>query len=65
MKERATWYISLDVNCPHCDDHIDLFADPEFCYSGIEVCEHGTERTTDCEAECPACGKQFTYDCIY
>ena len=59
----ADWSISLDVTCPYCSETFDLLRDewPE----GIESCEHGTDRTTGYEFDCPGCDRKLLLDFCY
>lgn len=66
MKIYASWYISLDVTCPECDEEFDLTDDTDFWVdSSFDVAEHDTPATTDVEVICPKCGKEFEVDFVY
>lgn len=65
-KNYATWHVSLDVECPHCGEDVDLLDDPEFLTgSDFEVAETRTDATRDVEVTCPKCDKEFIVDFIY
>ena len=65
-KLEATWSISLDCECPHCKEDVDLF---EYCdfWDGVsfQACETMTKATQDVEVHCPKCEKDFTVDFTY
>jgi hypothetical protein len=65
-KHYATWYMSLDTECPHCNEWVDLMEFPDF-WDGrsFEVGEHGTERTKDVRVNCTECRKEFRVDLEY
>ncbi len=63
----ATWSVSLDCRCPSCDEYVDLLHAPDF-WDGknkMQVCEHGTPRTSALEVVCPACAHEFVVKCEY
>ena len=62
----AQWSLSLNCDCPHCNEFVDLLDYPDF-WDGevIEACEHGTERSKCLEVVCPECHKDFTVACEY
>ncbi|MCG7367370.1 hypothetical protein MHZ90_14700 [Pantoea sp. ACRSH] len=64
----ANWSISLDTECPKCEEYFDLIEqDDDFWIDGgrAGVCEHDTPRTTDVEVECPSCEHKFKVDFCY
>ncbi len=63
---QAIWSISLDVECPKCEEYVDLLNAPDF-WDGrhFEMCEHHTPRTTNFEAQCPLCDHEFLVDFDY
>lgn len=52
----AEWSMSLDCECPHCHEHVDLLQAPDF-WDGcpFEAIEHGTPATKGAELMCPEC----------
>lgn len=62
----ATWSISLDVDCPHCGQYVNLLDAPDF-WDGreLDVAEHNTERSQDVEVFCPECAREFLVDLTY
>ncbi len=54
----ATWSISLDLNCPKCNEQIDLIDDDSFKESGINP----LERAHGYETSCPHCEYEFLVD---
>lgn len=61
----ATWSISLDVECPKCEDMIDITNADDFWCNGMQAAEHDTPRTTDYEVTCPNCAHEFVVDFEY
>lgn len=62
----AGWSISLNCDCPKCEEYVDLLDDSDFWDGrGLEVAEHDTERSRDVEVVCPKCGYEFTVDLEY
>jgi hypothetical protein len=66
MNITATWSLSLDSTCPHCDAYVDLLHAPDF-WDGrkLEPCEHGTDNSLGVEVQCPDCYGEFTVDLTY
>jgi len=62
----ATWHVSLDCDCPKCDEYVDLLDYADF-WDGrtLEIAEHGTDNSTGVEVTCPKCGHEFTVNCEY
>lgn len=62
----ATWNISLNCDCPHCNDCVDLldYADFWDCRD-LEIGEHDTNRSREVEVVCPTCGHEFKVDLVY
>ena len=67
MKNRATLNISLDVECPHCGDDVDLMDSRlglnddggilnRACPNGVWAEEHENFQQ---DLHCPECGKHF------
>lgn len=64
---QAAWSIALWVDCPGCEEHVDLLDYPDF-WDGrnhIQVGERGTEATKDLEVVCPECGHEFNVELAY
>lgn len=59
ISEKAVWSLCIYVDCPYCGCTQDLMDDDGFEVGGLEVGEHGTERTTNTEVWCIDCDKQF------
>jgi hypothetical protein len=62
----ATWSISLNCDCPACNEYVDLLNYADF-WDGrrIDVPEHGTARTKNVEVVCPECSHDFTVELEY
>ena len=62
----ATWSVTLDADCPACDEGVNLLDGPDF-WDGhrFDIPEHGTERTKGVEVACPECGHEFIVDLEY
>jgi len=64
--ERATWSISLDVDCPKCEEYFDILNTPDFWdRRELDIGEHGTERSKGIEVQCLKCGHEFKVDLEY
>lgn len=65
-KNKATWDFSLDAECPHCGEFVNL-CDADDFWDGrhFTIPEHNTDRTRDVEVECPSCLAEFTVDLEY
>lgn len=63
---KATWSVSLDCECPGCEDQVNLLDYPDF-WDGrsLVIPEHHTKRSSDVEVVCPECGHEFYVDCEY
>ncbi len=63
----ADWTLELNCDCPHCKEYVNLLDFGDFWdqQSGLEACEHGTERTKKLEVHCPSCRQDFTVECQY
>ena len=62
----ATWSISLDTECPHCKEDVDLTDYDDFWIDrNFDACEHGTERSKNVDVVCPKCGESFEVDLEY
>ncbi len=62
----ATWSISLDCKCPSCEKQVNLLDEVDFweCRH-LDLCEHGTDRSTGIDVTCPECGHDFDVDLEY
>lgn len=62
----ACWDISLDAECPKCDELVNLLDYCDF-WDGrhLGIGEHDTERSKGVEVICPKCMHEFQVDCIY
>lgn len=65
-KPTATWYITLDTECPACKENVNLLDANDF-WDGrrFDAVEHGTDRTRDVDVICPNCGHEFNVDFEY
>lgn len=54
---RVSWYISADVECPHCEHENDFMANDEWWTN----CQIGENKDFDYPQEmtCDECGKEF------
>jgi hypothetical protein len=65
-KTIATWYLSLNCDCPHCDEYIDILDDEQFLLDNrIVPCENGTNNSRNIEVVCSVCFKEFLVDLEY
>lgn len=62
----ATWWISLDADCPACSENVDLLDAADF-WDGrnLNIGEHGTARTEAVEVRCPNCDHEFEVKTVY
>jgi hypothetical protein len=62
-KAEAVWAISLDVECPHCDELLDVLRLDDFqdIIHGIQVGESGA----DIEFDCYKCDKTIHAKTVY
>lgn len=62
----ACWSISLDVECPGCEQDVNLLNYPDF-WDGrrLEICETRTDRSRNVEVRCPECDHDFLVDLEY
>lgn len=58
--QRALWVVHLFTECPECCEDIDLLDHADF-WDGrsLDMGEHGTDRSTDMEVDCPSCNASF------
>jgi len=63
----ANWSITLNTECPKCEECFDLIEqDDDFWVDALyKACEHDTRNTRDVDVECPACGHKFKVDFCY
>jgi rubredoxin len=62
----ATWNISLDCDCPHCKETVDLTDYREFWTGAkFDACENGTKHTVGVDVVCPECGGEFKADFVF
>lgn len=62
----ATWYLSLDCECPNCKEDVDLLDGDDFWIGRyFQVGENMTDNTRDVEVWCPKCGHEFKVDFEY
>lgn len=62
----ATWFLSLETECPACNKDIDLTDSLDFwCNNPVQPLEIGTAKSKDFPATCPECGHEFTVDLEY
>jgi hypothetical protein len=66
-KLTAYWSVSLDTECPVCEESFDMLCTPDFWEgkSNWQLCEHATEKTEGVDACCPKCGHEFNVDLKY
>lgn len=62
----AQWSLSLNTDCPSCDEWVDLLDYSDF-WDGrkLAICENGTDLSRDVEVVCPECGHEFNVDLEY
>lgn len=66
VKLEAIWDLSLNCQCPKCDEDIDLMCDDNFWENNnIQSCEWGTEKSRDIDAYCEKCEHDFKVDLAY
>jgi hypothetical protein len=65
-KTTAQWSISLNCDCPHCKEYVDLLDATDF-WDGVEFepGEHNTSKSRDVHVYCPKCGEEFIVDLEY
>lgn len=59
---QAQWTISLDCECPKCDQFVDLLLAADF-WDGRRL--EFAEAKKGLEVECPECGHEFEVDCVW
>lgn len=62
----AYWSLSLDCECPHCEEDVDLLEYADF-WDGrsLDACEHRTSRSRNVSVVCPLCCHEFTVNLNY
>lgn len=63
-KIEATFSITLDAECPYCNEDID-FMDDYDVYSRIPTANTFSHENLDIECCCPHCKKEFILDRTY
>lgn len=62
----ATWNIELMCDCPHCKEYVNLLNYCDFWDDRqLDICEWGTDRSTNVEVICPECEEEFVVDLEY
>lgn len=62
----AVWNLTLDVECPKCEEYFDLTGQDDFWVDGrFGACEQGTPATRGVDVECPECHHEFKVDFEY
>lgn len=65
-KPVATWSLSLNCDCPACDEYVDLMDMDDFwCDRNLQACESGTPKSRNVEVICPECRHEFKVDLEY
>ena len=65
-KTTATWFITLDTECPHCNEDIDILEIPDIWERvNFDIGEHNTESSKDVKILCPECEEEFLIDLEY
>lgn len=65
-KTTACWRISLDCDCPHCKEYVDLTDNSDFWHDqDMQVGEHNTMRSRNVKVYCPECYGEFLIDTEY
>ena len=68
MKNKATWIVELNADCPNCKEYVNLLDYLEFWdekYFQLNIAENGTDRSKDVNVVCPECNHDFTVDLEY
>jgi phage FluMu protein Com len=56
---RVQWYVSADIECPHCE-HVNDFTTVDEWWNFTEIAENKTEFHYPIEFTCEECKKEFT-----
>jgi len=61
LKSTAQWSITLDGDCPHCKEFVNLLDYCDFWndHEDLGTGEHMTERSKNVEVVCPSCGEEY------
>jgi uncharacterized Zn-finger protein len=54
----ANWRIKCNVECPYCDEYIDVYNDIQDSFEFLPAPGHSEE--IDAEINCPKCQRDFT-----
>ena len=59
-KATANWYITLDVDCPYCNETFDCLKVPDYYIDVLQSIELGRcKDNLDITMLCPKCNKEF------
>lgn len=58
---KAQWSASLDCECPHCKEYVNLLEYADF-WQGRRTL-NVADRVSDLDVTCPECGEDFLVDC--
>jgi len=61
----AVWSCSIYIECPHCGADNDLCENDDGDWRlpvGLELGEHGTDRSKNIEVDCSECRETFIVD---
>lgn len=66
-KTGAIWHITLNCDCPHCGENVDLLESSNFWEDrkNLQVGEHNTPGSCNVDVMCPECGEEFLIDCEF
>ncbi len=59
---KASWNITLYVDCPHCKEYFDIMTCNSWTQGGYEGIETAQREDLDLEITCPKCEKDFLVD---
>lgn len=65
IKTTAFWAISLDCECPNCNQPIDLVDDADFRLGSVKPLETDTPATNNLEVKCQNCDFEFLVKLAY
>ena len=60
-KPTANWRVECNVECPECDEYIDLLEMDDY----FEILPSVCEKCEDVEVYCTECGHEFKVDIEY
>ena len=55
----ASWYVSMSVHCPHCDEYLDVEFDEVDEWWAVFDWPPSSSDKVEHEMECPECGESF------